>query len=97
MVDSADRFDEFWSVMPKRGKHANPKAPARAKWDKLIKTIDPQTIIDSAKVLAKMREGQDPQHTPQAVTWLNQRRFEDEYEPVADQSQPRYDSLGFLL
>ena len=72
------RFDEFWKVMPKRGKHSNPKEPARRKWDDLVRTVDPQAIIDGAQRLAELRDGEDPQHTPQALTWLNQRRWEDD-------------------
>jgi len=72
------RFDEFWSIYPKRGKHSNPKEAARQKWNDLVKTVDPEAIITSARVLAKTREGEDPQHTPQAITWLRQKRWQDD-------------------
>lgn len=72
------RFDEFWSIYPKRGKHSNPKEPARQKWNELVRTVDPEAIIASARVLAKVREGEDPQTTPQTITWLRQKRWQDD-------------------
>lgn len=72
------RFDEFWSIYPKRGKHSNPKEPARQKWNDLVRTVDPERIIASARVLATVREGEDPQTTPQALTWLRQKRWQDD-------------------
>lgn len=78
MVARRDRFDEFWSIYPKRSPHANPKKPAQDKWDQLVKTTDPDVIIAGARRLAAARAGQEPQHTPQARTWLNERRWQDD-------------------
>lgn len=72
------RFDEFWAIYPKRGKHSNPKEPARQKWNYLVRTVDPDTIIKAVRELAELRRGEEPQHTPQAITWLNQKRFLDD-------------------
>lgn len=83
------RFDEFWSIYPKRGKHSNPKEPARQKWNDLVRTIEPDRIIDSARLLAKTREGEDPQHTPQAITWLRQKRWQDD-APATDSGAERH-------
>lgn len=84
------RFDEFWAAYPKRGKHSNPKEPAREKWNDLVRTIDPDAILSAVRVLAKSREGEDPQLTPQALTWLRQKRWSDDapqdLEPVRLQS-----------
>ena len=78
----SDRFEEFWAAYPSRGSHANPKKPARAKWDRIIRQgTDPDLIIGAAKRLAESRLGQDPRHTPQALTWLNQERWADDPEP----------------
>lgn len=78
-----DRFAEFWTAYPSRGQHSNPKKPAKAKWDLLIRRgVDPELIITGAKRLAENRRGQDPKHTPQATTWLNQERWADEAEPI---------------
>lgn len=78
-------FDEFWSAYPSRGQHANPKKPARAKWDQAIRRgVDPAVMIDGAKRLAASRRGKDPEHTPQATTWLNQERWADEPAPRAE-------------
>lgn len=72
------RFDEFWASYPKRGKHSNPKEPARTRWCDLVRTVDPDVIIKAVHELAESRKGEDPQHTPQAVTWLSQKRFMDD-------------------
>lgn len=78
-----DRFAEFWTIYPSRGPHSNPKKPAKAKWDLAIRRgVDPEVIIAGAKRLAENRRGQDPQLTPQAMTWLNQERWNDEAAPV---------------
>lgn len=72
------RFDEFWAIYPKRGRHSNPKEPARQKWNDLVRTVDPDVIFKAVRELAELRRGEDPQHTPQAITWLNQKRFLDD-------------------
>lgn len=76
--DAPSRFNEFWTAYPSRGQHSNPKKPARTKFDRIAKTIDPQVLIDAATDYARARRGQDPQHTAQAQTWLNQERWNDE-------------------
>jgi hypothetical protein len=82
-----DRFDEFWSVKPSRGpKQANPKAEAKKVWDGLVRTVNPDRIIASARLWAKTRQGEEPQFTPQAVTWLRQKRWDDD---VAEDPEPQ--------
>lgn len=91
-----ERFEEFWSIYPSRGQHANPKKPAKAKWDLLIRRgEDPEAIIAGARRLAESRKGQDPQHTPQATTWLNQERWKD--EPASVPAQAPNMNEWFLL
>ena len=78
-ADASDRFEEFWKAYPKRSK-ANPKKPAREKFERIIKTVDPQILIDAAKAYAKSEEGNDPKYIAQTQTWLNQERWNDDYE-----------------
>lgn len=76
---SADaEFDEFWAAYPKRPN--NPKAPAKAKYlnARTRLNVSHETLLQAAKAYATTREGEDPKFTAQAVTWLNQRRWEDE-------------------
>lgn len=85
--EGGGRFEEFWSIYPSRGQHANPKKPAKAKWDLLIRRgEDPEAIIAGARRLAAYCKGKDPQHTPQATTWLNQERWKDEPAPEPPQA-----------
>ncbi len=72
------QFEEFWKAYPKR-KGANPKAPAEVKFLKWVAAgVHPLDIIDGA--MAYARSSMDIIGTPyvaQAITWLNQRRWED--------------------
>jgi hypothetical protein len=77
-------FEDFWIVFPKR-EGSNPKKPARERFLRLVaKGRDPHKLIDAALEFAK--EHPSPtRFVPQAVTWLNQERFDtDEPVRVAD-------------
>lgn len=75
---TADRFDDFWNTYPSRAPHSNPKKTARDKFKAACKKADPDTIIAAAAAYARLRAGQDPQHTAMAATWLNQERWNDD-------------------
>ncbi|ORE87719.1 hypothetical protein [Aurantimonas sp. 22II-16-19i] len=72
-----DRFEEFWQAYPKR-EGANPKKPARIRFDQLVRRgHDADAIVAAARKLA----AQHPKPTrfvPQAITWLSQERYADE-------------------
>lgn len=74
------RFDEFWSVYPRR-QGANPKEPARKKFEAACRAgEDPDKIIAAARRYAADMASQQQAGTPyvaQALTWLNQRRWDD--------------------
>jgi hypothetical protein len=76
-------FEEFWKAYPRR-QGANPKHPARKKFEAFVKSgISAETIISAAKSYAADERKLNHVGTPyvaQAVTWLNQQRFED-YQP----------------
>jgi hypothetical protein len=80
LVDS--EFEEFWAAYPKRT-GPNPKTKAREKYDQMRRAkVSHETLMAGVNKLAKSRENEDPTFTPQAATWLNQRRWEDDCEDV---------------
>ena len=85
-----DDFQTFWTLKPKR-KGSNPKFVARKSFEKLVRSgVDPSLIIQGVRQWAnqeKENKKLDTEFVPMAVTWLNQRRFEDyedqtEYAPM---------------
>lgn len=83
----ADEFDQFWAAYPSRGGAANPKQPARDKFDRAVKSgCDPSVLISAAKRYAEIERNAGRLGTEkiaQAVTWLNQRRWADYAELAA--------------
>ena len=77
-------FAEFWAAYPSRQPHSNPKVRAKEKYIHLRRkeNVSHETIVNGAKAYAIAMLGRDTLYIAQAVTWLNQRRFEDDY-PVA--------------
>lgn len=79
----ADDFQKFWTEYPKR-EGSNPKEPARKKFVAAVKSgAEPEAIIrgvvayaDEQKQLGKI----GTTYVAQAVTWLNQQRWND-YAP----------------
>lgn len=76
-VREVSRFDEFWSVYPRKvGKIA-----ARKNWDRLLtKGIDQQEVINGAKAYAQTQLGADPTKVKHPQGWLSDGRWEDELE-----------------
>jgi hypothetical protein len=80
-------FDEFWEAYPQRD-GPNPRKPALAKFTARVRSgADPEAIIAAAgryaaELRAKGRIGTP--YVAQAVTWLNQDRFEDYAKPAAE-------------
>lgn len=81
-------FERFWKAYPRRD-GANPKQPAAQKFDRIVAGgVDPEAIIAAAKRLSVAMASKDAKFVPQAVTWLNQARWQDEAgkpdtEPIA--------------
>lgn len=73
--------ERFWKAYPSRGEAANPKAPALEKFARAVKSgADPEEIIAAAGRYAEIerRDGRaGTEKVAQAVTWLNQRRWQD--------------------
>lgn len=86
---SADaEFAAFWAAYPKRPN--NPKQPAIRKYvhARQVLKVSHETLVNGAKAYAASRAGEDPRYTAQAVTWLNQRRWDDEYVSPAEAKKP---------
>lgn len=75
-----EAFERFKVAFPRRD-GANPWQPAEKKFNALVKTgVDPEAMISAAVDLAR-EEGKrgniGSKFIPQAITWLNQQRFQD--------------------
>jgi hypothetical protein len=77
---SSDEFQRFKKAFPRRD-GANPWQPAEKKFNALVKTgVDPEAMIRAAAELAReegTRGNIGTKFIPQAITWLNQQRFQD--------------------
>jgi uncharacterized protein YdaU (DUF1376 family) len=81
----SNRFDEFWNVWP-ASKRKVGKAAAAAKWQRLKLDEVADKIIGHVKVL-KTTEQWTTGFEPAPLTYINQRRWED--DAVATQPQRR--------
>lgn len=80
-------FEEFWRAYPKR-EGPNPKHTALKSFERAVSSgADPQAIIAGAKEFAR-REHKivGSAFVPQAVTWINQKRWGD-YETNREQER----------
>ena len=95
VADATRPFDDFWKAYPRRD-GANPKTPAKKKFDALVKSgVDPGEIITAASRYAAEMRAKGQERTPyvaQAMTWLNQQRHGDYGEPEPEQPA---DAPGF--
>ncbi len=88
---SDQQFQNFWWTYPSRGRHSNPKKPARAKFDAALKRgVSGWDIIRGAQNYASYlkREGTDPKYVAQAKTWLNEERWAQYHEEAANEPTP---------
>lgn len=74
-------FLEFWAAYPSRSN--NPKQPAMKSYIKARKEgASKEIIMAGLLAYARTRAGKDPEYTAMAATWLNQKRWEDDYGPA---------------
>lgn len=90
-------FEEFWHIYPrKKGKGA-----AMQSFEKARKIASLDAIIQGVELLVREIKylGTELQFVPHASTWLNQRRWEDDYEvaPTREESEARRESNLALL
>lgn len=76
-------FDAFWKLYPKRD-GSNPRKPASQKFALAVKKgVDPKEIINGVDRYARHCDDRGitgTSYVAQAVTWLNQERWTDEYQ-----------------
>jgi len=80
-------FNKFWTIYPWKVA----KAPAFKAWTKLCPDSSLLEIILSAvEAHKKTKQWQDKQFIPRPLTWLNQKRWEDELEEKSDDPWDQY-------
>lgn len=80
-LELAVEFEKFWDAYPKRPN--NPKQPAIKSYMKARKEgASAEIILAGAMAYAKTRINKEPDYTAMAATWLNQKRWDDDYAPV---------------
>lgn len=88
---ASDAFERFKKAFPRRD-GSNPWQPAEKKFNALVKTgVDPEAMIAAAVSLAReegARGNVGTKFIPQALTWLNQQRFQDQAVASFDGSAP---------
>ena len=82
-------FEEFWQAYPKRSPHPNPKHPAKLKYvnARKVHNVSHETLMTAVKAYAASVAKKDREMIAQAQTWLNQRRWEDDYTGLV--SEPK--------
>lgn len=73
-----ERFEEFWKAWPARNGFKKKKAPALLKWGKMKIDQDLFEIIMGSVEAHHETEEWQRGYPPDAVTWLNQRGWENE-------------------
>ena len=87
-------FDTFWFSYPKK----IGKAKAEAAFKRHCKGVDIAEIIKAIKLQRQLRQWSQRQYIPHPATWINQHRWEDEYEArdfAVDRE--RFDEFGWEL
>ena len=83
-----DSFNIFWDKYPRKVA----KFSAKRSWNRLsLKEID--NIINVVDQHILRWKEKELQYIPHASTWINQKRFEDELEPLAKQGLSNDDKL----
>ena len=75
-----DRFDDFWTTYPKKVG----KGQARKAYTTALKKVDAGTLMEKLELFTSHHEqaGTDKKFIPNASTWLNGERWDDELIPV---------------
>lgn len=83
--DDEEKFQQFWSVYPKR----KDVAKARVAFKKALSKASLEVIVAGAQRYAQARLNKDPQFTKLPTSWLNAQAWLDEPDPVfvSDQNQ----------
>lgn len=88
-----ERFEKFWNYYPRMSDGSKPaRARAVKAWDKL--RPDDTTIDQMATALQRQKRSEQWQRgigIPYASSWINGRRWEDDYEEPEDNSEDEED------
>lgn len=80
--DYSEEFNTFWSIYSKY--RTEKKKPASDKFTRILKEgVDVEKILTGLRANEPGFSNKDKQFVPHAVTWLNQRRWEDEVTSAA--------------
>lgn len=69
-------FDQFWALYPRRVA----KETARKALEKALKKVDLATILQGVRHYVEEVKETERQFIAHPATWLNQQRWDDEYE-----------------
>ena len=83
-----EKFNKFWTYYPRKVA----KVAAQRSW-KRLKVKDINDIFSVYKEHLVRWKYKDIQFVPHASTWLNQKRWEDELEPLPDENQSMYKNI----
>ena len=87
-MDKEKQFNEFWRLYPRKVA----KLTAKRAWKRLANK-DVNSIFKVFHEHLLRWKYKDIQYVPHASTWINQRRWEDELEPLPDKGLPIYKNL----
>ena len=89
--DDRDPFDEWWEHYPKKVG----KGQARTAFRRALKKVDLDTLTEGTRQLAAHHQqaGTDKRYIPNASTWLNGERWDDELIPVNGERTPSVDEV----
>jgi hypothetical protein len=80
--EASQEFERFWTIYPKRD-GTNPRKPAESKFRSLVEhKVSPEVMIRGAQRYADSvadMEGPERRYIMQAITFLNQEGWRDEY------------------
>ncbi len=87
-MNKEEKFLEFWKLYPRKVA----KVAAQRSWKRLkVKDID--DIFKVYKGHLIRWRGTEIQFVPHASTWINQRRWEDELEPLPENKSSIYRNI----
>ena len=89
--DVRDQFDDFWDAYPKKVG----KGQARKAYTTAVKKVDAGTLMEKLELFKAHHEklGTDKRYIPNASTWLNGERWDDELIESTNDSAPSLDEV----
>lgn len=88
---ASDPFDDWWEVYPKKVG----KGQARKAYTTAVKKVDAGTLMEKLELFKAHHEklGTDKRYIPNASTWLNGERWDDELIESTNDSAPSLDEV----